>query len=551
MRKVCFAGKDSIMNINDLLNLLSIYQYYVHTLKNPNAFFGGIFPLYRLEDVLLKNAVYIGTIKDLLNLQTEMVNLNIVVVGRRCEVPEEVLSHIDNLIFVENENSGMQEVLHFVARRLALEEDVHETMRILTQALFDNEGAQHILDTAHSILQNPLFVFSVGVFGVNYSVDPEVIANDPALSAALQQINSNKIVSVEDFFNLGFVQNEVLDEIRSLSLVSKTSFNPVLNCNQMTSIIRVRNIEVGFIILLEKNHPFQEVDELYFWRVGEVLSQELQKKTLFTRNRNEVKAQFLNYLLSYGDVPSDTAYQMTRVNKIIKLRDKFYLAVITASPRQKNIDASSFDIIATQLGAKLSNSFYLIRETELVILFNLSNDAKITDYINAEAEQLARTNHLLIGVSNMFRNLGDTKRHYAQAKKAGELGDIYENWVVSYFEDLAPIEALHVIERHDDLLSYCSPQLLELVEHDKENQSDLVTTLYIYLENYGNTTKAAAQLFIHKNTLLYRLAKIKDILNCDLTHGEDIYKMMMGLRILRTLRIITIPQTLMESASIL
>ena len=96
--------------------------------------------------------------------------------------------------------------------------------------------------------------------------------------------------------------------------------------------------------------------------------------------------------------------------------------------------------------------------------------------------------------------------------------------------------------RQEDLLSFCVPEVLDLLNYDKKNGTALTDTLYVYLESVCSTTPAAKALFIHKNTLLYRIARIKEILHCDMQKGEDVYKLMMSLRILRTLMLYSPPE---------
>lgn len=53
-----------------------------------------------------------------------------------------------------------------------------------------------------------------------------------------------------------------------------------------------------------------------------------------------------------------------------------------------------------------------------------------------------------------------------------------------------------------------------LIECDKKDGRNLAETLYQYLLN-GNTAATAAAMFIHRNTLLYRLNQINEIVNID------------------------------------
>lgn len=64
--------------------------------------------------------------------------------------------------------------------------------------------------------------------------------------------------------------------------------------------------------------------------------------------------------------------------------------------------------------------------------------------------------------------------------------------------------------------SFCNDHLGLLVQEDQANNSNLVETLRCYLQNNCSAVAASQQLFIHKNTLFYRINRIKSILNVDL-----------------------------------
>ena len=55
-----------------------------------------------------------------------------------------------------------------------------------------------------------------------------------------------------------------------------------------------------------------------------------------------------------------------------------------------------------------------------------------------------------------------------------------------------------------------------LVRHDRERGSDLVRTLRVYFASGTNASEAADKLFLHRNSMLYRLARIEKITGADL-----------------------------------
>lgn len=66
-----------------------------------------------------------------------------------------------------------------------------------------------------------------------------------------------------------------------------------------------------------------------------------------------------------------------------------------------------------------------------------------------------------------------------------------------------------------DAFELCHPDIITLYEYDKKNGTDHLETLYQYLINERNAVKAAKALFIHRNTMNYRLDKIKGSLVFD------------------------------------
>jgi DNA-binding PucR family transcriptional regulator len=60
-----------------------------------------------------------------------------------------------------------------------------------------------------------------------------------------------------------------------------------------------------------------------------------------------------------------------------------------------------------------------------------------------------------------------------------------------------------------------------LVQYDKTHGGDLVRTLQIYLEKGCNASRAAEELFLHRSGLLYRLARIENLLGIRLDVFED------------------------------
>lgn len=59
-----------------------------------------------------------------------------------------------------------------------------------------------------------------------------------------------------------------------------------------------------------------------------------------------------------------------------------------------------------------------------------------------------------------------------------------------------------------------------LEKHDRNNGSDYLEFLTVYLTSNCNINDTADKLFIHRNTVVYKIKKINELLDCDLNELE-------------------------------
>lgn len=68
-----------------------------------------------------------------------------------------------------------------------------------------------------------------------------------------------------------------------------------------------------------------------------------------------------------------------------------------------------------------------------------------------------------------------------------------------------------------------------LLDHDRERGSDLVRTLRVYFAAGANASEAADRLFLHRNSLLYRLERIRTLTGLDLKDHRVALALQLGL----------------------
>lgn len=68
-----------------------------------------------------------------------------------------------------------------------------------------------------------------------------------------------------------------------------------------------------------------------------------------------------------------------------------------------------------------------------------------------------------------------------------------------------------------------------LAEHDRARRSDLVRTLRAYFAAGANASEAADRMFLHRNSMLYRLERIQKLTGLDLRDPRVALALQLGL----------------------
>ena len=143
----------------------------------------------------------------------------------------------------------------------------------------------------------------------------------------------------------------------------------------------------------------------------------------------------------------------------------------------------------------------------------LANDSKMPDdRRRKKLEELLEEAPIAGGVSLSHRGFGLLPRLLEQAVFALESGRGRRGHFTDYY-GLALDHLIRCDYEPDRCLAACQPDVYRLYCQDEV----LYQTLWAYLIQDRSVTRTVQMLFIHKNTLLYRLHRIEELLECDLS----------------------------------
>ena len=122
---------------------------------------------------------------------------------------------------------------------------------------------------------------------------------------------------------------------------------------------------------------------------------------------------------------------------------------------------------------------------------------------------------VVCGVSSPFTNLYDANHAWFQASAALQNG-LSQGGTIFRFQDYLLPQLLSGALAGRPTWVYYTEGLKRLKEHDDNSQVSYLHTLRVYLDNNLSVTKTASALFLHRSTLLDRLAHITAMLGSDL-----------------------------------
>ena len=178
-----------------------------------------------------------------------------------------------------------------------------------------------------------------------------------------------------------------------------------------------------------------------------------------------------------------------------------------------------------------------INETEVVLVKELrTNDVK---EINKYGKQIdagvseAGIDHV-VGIGSVANQLKDIARSFKEAQVAVEIGRVFdENITMMSYENLGIGRLIYQLPT-----TLCEMFLSEVFKKGSVDSLDEETlfTIQKFFENNLNVSETSRKLFVHRNTLVYRLEKIKKLTGLDLREFDNAIVLKVALMVKQYLR---------------
>ena len=182
-------------------------------------------------------------------------------------------------------------------------------------------------------------------------------------------------------------------------------------------------------------------------------------------------------------------------------------------------EVSAYDVIQNLFPYKNKDFVFTISETDIVLVKEIKGTVDIKD-LEKLARSIADTlssefyTRVNVGIGTIVSNVKELSRSFKEAQMAIEVGKVFDtNETIMSYDNLGIARLIYNLPT-----TLCEIFLREVFKRGSIESLDHETlfTIQKFFENNLNVSETSRKLFVHRNTLVYRLEKIKKLTGLDL-----------------------------------
>lgn len=426
--------------------------------------------------------------------------------------------------------------------QIELYERVQEIHNTLTHVVVDGHGLDEIARVLANLVHNPVVIedhrFEVLAWH-NDGTEPD--------SVRKRVLEGRKVPA--DVLDV-LAQKGVLQRINT----EKKPFHvpPISQLNMQARVmapILVGNIRYGHISISESNRPLGELDLMAIEQAATLVT--LQLSLLRSvKEREERLEESLVYDIIFNHDQAEASIRQ-RANFLgYTFADRYVVIIIDIDCFSEAIQThgwreSTIQNVKEMMKRQIRESFFTNRQSTLVAS---SGDAFMLLYPLGEQDSLdvvkgyaKRAQKMLLdvlpqltfsaGIGRTCTQLREVAQSYRDAQTALSVGRASRgNNAITAYDQLGLYSLLVRFADERLLKSYVENTIGPLIAYDAEHNTELLKTLRCYLLNSENKSQTATDLYVHVNTVKYRLQKICDIIGIDLDDPDDVIDLQLCLK---------------------
>lgn len=286
----------------------------------------------------------------------------------------------------------------------------------------------------------------------------------------------------------------------------------------------------GRICINELHRKFYDSDYYLLDYFSEIVLEFLRADESSTYQYSSSLARSLIRLIEKEAIDSGT------LNEILQqygwtVEDEYFCACLF--PEERDIRTNSVRYFCTRISDLFPHTCAFLYEDSIVILVNCTLSGLTIPVFRNRIGVILRESLMKVGISSLCSDMTQFYYIYRQAVCTLETGKRKQDTFWSYcFDEYQTDFIFQTAMKEFPAKMLCSKEIFSLTDYDANHTSELTKTLKVYLESDRNLAKTSEFLEIHRSTLLYRIGKIKEIINLNLDDPKIRFRLWMSYYIL-------------------
>lgn len=282
------------------------------------------------------------------------------------------------------------------------------------------------------------------------------------------------------------------------------------------SSIRIGNTTAGILsIFLPPDESLDSLQILFMEKFALLLRFVIQRNNAYAANKASFYTSFFSTMLSsHPDRSKNWESRLSSYGYVIQ--KNLYMVVIEPPPAFSS--PAELNVLASTLHHMFPWSIYFVYNNKVLLLCGTEEETLSLPSVVDEKDNFFTANCLNLGISSVFHSIYDIAAYYEEAATALRIGPSFApNRLFYFYDDLRLCDMVDRLAKKNSLSTFCFPPFMDLFYYDQKHDSQLCVTLLHHLLLPKDPAMVCQQLNIHKNTLYFRLQKIRSIMKVDPT----------------------------------
>jgi DNA-binding PucR family transcriptional regulator len=408
-------------------------------------------------------------------------------------------------------------------------------MKELLEKIYTSTDLDKITDVISNELKKPVILESDHFFLLAYNsyyINQFDLANQQTIFSKKCPLNIFE----------AFVETGIIDQLKTKTGPFRIHEMKEIGLNQRVVVsAKYQDTIMGYIWVQEINEKLTNEEMDFLHEASLHIGKVIYKKNNVVQQKDEAIENLFRKAINNGfSTEKELRWEAKQLDII--LPSIYCIMVVNASHAEEELIEELKITIRSYLNLKDNTSHVLIDRSNIVIVVGCYSfkyspmEASLQVIENLLSNfNTERYSNIYIGIGNEYQQLLSLHSSYVEALEVVELTEkmgTQENVPYEY-DKLGIFRYLDLINEKNKKIQYLNKNLQILIDKDQESQTELLKTLEYYLVNNCKLKPTAKQMFIHPNTLNYRIRQITELTSINFSDFNQKCQLYLDLMLLK------------------